>query len=115
MKEAYLRAHVFVCPSSIENSPNSLGEAQILGVPCVATYCGGIPSMIQDDKSLLFYPFEEFEMLSEKIRAVFSNDGLSTSIGRSAVKEAESRHSRLNNLNSLLHIYQSAVSSATHA
>ena len=28
----YLKAHVFVCPSSIENSPNSLGEAMLLGV-----------------------------------------------------------------------------------
>ena len=33
MKEQYLSANVFVCPSSIENSPNSLGEAMILGVP----------------------------------------------------------------------------------
>ena len=30
MREHYLEANVFVCPSSIENSPNSLGEAQIL-------------------------------------------------------------------------------------
>ena len=43
MKAEYLRSNVFLCPSSIENSPNSLGEAQMLGVPCVASYVGGIP------------------------------------------------------------------------
>ena len=37
----YLNAHLFICPSSIENSPNSLGEAQLLGVPVIASYVGG--------------------------------------------------------------------------
>ena len=32
MKEKFLNSHVFLCPSSIENSPNALGEAMILGV-----------------------------------------------------------------------------------
>lgn len=38
--ERYLNSNVFVCPSSIENSPNSLGEAMILGLPCVASNVG---------------------------------------------------------------------------
>ena len=46
MKQAYLKSNVFVCPSSIENSPNSLGEAQLLGVPHVASYVGGIADMM---------------------------------------------------------------------
>ena len=42
MKQAYLDANVFVMPSTIENSPNSLGEAMLLGVPCVAADVGGV-------------------------------------------------------------------------
>lgn len=45
MKEQYLKSHLFVCPSAIENSPNSLAEAMLLGMPCVAADVGGIPSM----------------------------------------------------------------------
>jgi len=45
MKEQYLNSHVFVCPSSIENSPNSVGEAMILGVPTVCADVGGISSI----------------------------------------------------------------------
>ena len=37
MREQYLRAHVALNPSSIENSSNAIGEAQSLGVPVVAS------------------------------------------------------------------------------
>lgn len=43
MKEAYLNSHVFVCPSALENSPNSLGEAMLLGVPWRRLPDGGHP------------------------------------------------------------------------
>jgi glycosyltransferase involved in cell wall biosynthesis len=45
MKEQYLRSGLYVCCSAMENSPNSLGEAMILGVPCVTADVGGIPSL----------------------------------------------------------------------
>ena len=70
MKREYLRSNVFVCPSSIENSPNSLAEAQILGVPVLASQVGGIPDMMQGDEEHL-YRFEEIEMLAQKITELF--------------------------------------------
>ena len=70
MKREYLRSNVFVCPSSIENSPNSLAEAQILGVPVLASQVGGIPDMMQGDEEHL-YRFEEVEMLAHKIVQLF--------------------------------------------
>lgn len=72
MKQEYLRSNVFVCPSTIENSPNSLGEAQILGVPCVASYVGGIADMMKGNEDNL-YRFEEIEMLAEKVCRVFGD------------------------------------------
>lgn len=41
-----LNTHLYVMPSHIENSPNNLCEAQILGVPCIATNAGGTSSLI---------------------------------------------------------------------
>lgn len=48
MKEQYLKSNLFVCCSSIENSPNSLGEAMLLGVPCVSAQVGGVASIFTD-------------------------------------------------------------------
>jgi len=71
MCEAYLKANLFVCPSSIENSPNSLGEAQLLGMPHLASFVGGIPEIVEYNQDVL-YRFEETEMLANKICGVFS-------------------------------------------
>lgn len=106
MKKAYLRAHIFVCPSIIENSPNSLGEAQILGVPCIATYAGGIPSMAKDGESVLLYRFHEHEMLSININNTFTNKKLSYALSKSSTKIAKLRHKRIEILHSTKEIYQ---------
>ncbi len=55
MKAQYLKCGLYVCCSSNENSPNSLGEAMLLGVPCVAANVGGIPSLFVDKKDGILY------------------------------------------------------------
>ncbi|NCC88277.1 MAG: glycosyltransferase, partial [Clostridia bacterium] len=46
MCERLLDCNVFVLASTIDNSPNSLCEAMLLGVPCVASYVGGVPDLM---------------------------------------------------------------------
>lgn len=70
MCERYLRSNVFICPSSLENSPNSLGEAQALGVPAIASYVGGVPDMMRGDEGHL-YRFEDSTMLAKMICVIF--------------------------------------------
>lgn len=67
----YLKSNIFVCPSSIENSSNSLGEAQLLGVPCIASYVGGTADMIPTEACGTLYRFEEVEMLADAICTMF--------------------------------------------
>ncbi len=105
MKNAYLRAHVFICPSSIENSPNSLGEAQILGVPCIATYSGGIPSMVQDGVSAVLYRFDEPEMLTSNVSQLFKSRDSVIALSKNGENEAQQRHDRGVNLNALRATY----------
>jgi glycosyltransferase involved in cell wall biosynthesis len=78
MKQAFLDAHVYLMPSAIENSPNSLCEAQILGVPIVASYCGGTPTLVEDGKTGFLYRYEEIEMLAQQIIRMFEKTDFST-------------------------------------
>lgn len=102
----YLKSHVFVCPSSIENSPNSLGEAQLLGVPCVASYVGGIPDMVEPGKDGLLYRFEEYEMMAHHICAVFADNELAELLSANARKVAALRHDPAKCRDRLFQIYQ---------
>lgn len=104
MKEEYLRSNVFVCPSSIENSPNSLGEAQILGVPVVAAYVGGVPDMMKDDEGHL-YRYDEIEMLARKICDVFEARDNQPQVAGMRVL-AKRRHDPQNNCRELIRVYQ---------
>lgn len=104
MKQEYLKCNVFVCPSTIENSPNSLGEAQILGVPCVASYVGGIPDMMKGNEDNL-YRFEEVAMLAQKVCNIFAAEDNQVSMKA----EAEKRHDPKINSERLYEIYNSIV------
>ena len=104
MKQEYLNCNVFVCPSSIENSPNSLGEAQILGTPCIASYVGGIPDMMSGNEDNL-YRFEEVEMLAEKVCRVFLDGEKQKDMSAIAAR----RHDPLNNNQQLLSIYHKII------
>lgn len=104
MKQAYLNSNVFVCPSSIENSPNSLGEAQLLGVPHVASYVGGVADMMVGNEENL-YRFEEYEMLAEKVCRTFANEDEQIDMSNIALQ----RHNQDANLNQLLTIYSEII------
>lgn len=105
MVKMYLSSQVFVCPSSIENSPNSLGEAQLLGVPCVASYVGGVPNMIEDGKTGLLYRYEEYEMLADQICRIFSDSKLMNSLSTNSKVAAIQRHNWQINAQQTIKIY----------
>jgi len=107
MCERYLRSHVFVCPSSIENSPNSLGEAMILGVPCVASYVGGIPDMLEHEKEGFLYQGDAPYMLAHYICELFLNNKVALEFSKAARESAKKRHCKDKNMKQLLKIYDS--------
>ncbi len=105
MKEQYLKANVFVSPASIENSPNSVGEAMILGVPIVSSDVGGVSTMLDDCKDGLLYSFDDVDKLANSIINVFENDDFAFKLGQSAKKHALITHDRSKNTEDLLNVY----------
>jgi glycosyltransferase involved in cell wall biosynthesis len=113
MLQEYRQAHVYLCPSAIENSPNSLAEAQMLGVPVIAARSGGIPDMVDNNSTGITYRFEEYEELAYHIRRVFRDDGLSLLLSKNAILAAEARHDQTSVLSEMRKIYQDAYSANT--
>lgn len=106
MVEQYQLANVFICPSSIENSPNSLGEAQLIGCPVVASFVGGIPDMIENNKTGVLYRFEDAEMLAAAVCRIFGDDKFAKSLSVNAIQAAGKRHDGLANATRMLEIYK---------
>lgn len=103
MKQEYINCNVFVTPSSIENSPNSLGEAQLLGVPCIVSYVGGVHDMVPTPECGDLYRFEEFEMLAYKVCQMFET---SKSFDNTTMRRvASERHDPKRNVKTLYDIY----------
>lgn len=110
MVKEYINASMFICPSSIENSPNSVGEAQLLGVPVISSYVGGIQDMIIHEKTGFLYRFEEVEMLATSIDRILTDNELALKLSRQGYEAAKLRHSRTTNSKRLLEIYHTCIS-----
>lgn len=83
---------MFVLPSVIENSANSLGEAILLGMPCVATNTGGTMDILEHKKEGFLYPYTEPAMCADYISRYFEDNKLCIEYGRQAREKALSRH-----------------------
>jgi glycosyltransferase involved in cell wall biosynthesis len=85
-------SHVFVSPSFIENSSNALCEAQLIGMPVISSYTGGIPSLLEDNRTGLFFPNGDVPMLAAQLRRIFEDDALAVRLGEHASEAARKRH-----------------------
>lgn len=105
MKSEFLRCHAFVLPSAIENSPNTLGEAMLLGVPCVAADVGGVSSMLADGEGYL-YGSGQTESMVQALEEIFRQGDSVEAMGEAARAHALKTHDPQKNLQDLLSIYK---------
>ena len=105
MKENMLNANVFVSPSTIENSPNSLGEAMILAVPCVSSDVGGVMNLMCHNKEGYIYPVDETYMLAYYLIDLFENKEKAIEMGKMAKSHAMITHDLDTNYSRLVGIY----------
>lgn len=106
MKQQYLLANVFALPSTIENSPNSLAEAMLLGAPCVASGVGGVSTMLSHEQEGFLYQSTAPYMLAYYIRQVFRMEDRAQALGAGAAEHARLTHDPETNLKTLLAVYE---------
>lgn len=109
MIEQYLKANVFVSASTIENSSNSVCEAMFLGTPVIASYVGGIPSLIEHRYDGLLYQHDAYYMLAGYICELFADEKLANTLSLNAIKRAAIRHNVNSIVESTINMYEKIV------
>ncbi|MCM1561831.1 MAG: glycosyltransferase family 4 protein [Butyrivibrio sp.] len=109
MKEQYLKSHVFVCPSSIENSPNSVGEAMLLGVPAVCADVGGVADIFTDRTDGLLYPAGNVKKLAEAVKIMFAGGERVRAYREAERLHARKTHDAQRNYERLMEIYKEMI------
>lgn len=92
MCKRYLKSHVFVSASSIENSPNSLCEAMILGVPVVSSLVGGVSNLMEHGKDGFYYQADAPYMLAHYVKKIFDDERIAEGFSENSRRTAQERH-----------------------
>lgn len=107
--------HVFVLSSIIENSPNTLGEAMMVGTPSVAAFAGGVPSMARDEVEALHYRADDPAMLAMQIKRLFDDPALCGRMSVAARQRARETHDPDSNVVALVQAYERIMQGAGKA
>ncbi|OQW35088.1 MAG: hypothetical protein A4E19_01835 [Nitrospira sp. SG-bin1] len=74
----------FVLPSLNEGMGRALIEAMAAGLPVIASRVGGIPALIEDEKSGLLVPAGDSQALAAALRRILSDPAWAWALGRDA-------------------------------
>ncbi len=107
--ELLLSADIYCQVSHIENSPNSLCEAMLIGLPIVATSVGGTSSLLKDSVEGLLVQDGEPYALSGAIIDIAQNFSRSANYAKAAAKKAKERHSKDTIVSDLISIYKTII------
>lgn len=109
MAARMVRCNVYAMASLIENSPNTLGEAMMLGMPCAVAYAGGAPSMAADEREALFFRAGDPVTLAFQIKRLFDSAELCERLGNGAHARAMQTHDAEANFRDLMAAYRAIL------
>ena len=94
LKKLLCESTMYVHTAYVENSPNSICEAQLLGVPVVSTYVGGIPTLLGDD-GIMVPANDPWQMANAIIELAHDRKKMSV-FSKNGRKRALERHDKEN-------------------
>lgn len=109
MVEVLLESDLFCQVSHIENSPNSLCEAMILGLPIVATFAGGTESLIENRKEGILLQDGDPYSMAGAIVEYFMNFQIAQLYSTNAQYRAISRHNPTLTAKKIYEIYSHII------
>ena len=103
--EEMLNGSVFVHPSYIENSSNAVCEAQITGIPVIATCVGGTQSLIRHEEDGILVPSNDPALIAHYVMRFVKEKDFAARIGHHGSETAARRHNTKEIANRVCEIY----------
>ncbi len=100
---------MYVHTAYIENSPNSLCEAQILGVPVVSTNVGGISSLVGDGVDGILVPANDPFRMAYEILSLYNDKDRMRNYSIKGMARAKERHNPDNIAKDLMNCYNTII------
>lgn len=97
-------------PSLIDNSPNSVCEAQVAGLPVVATRVGGVPSLIEDGQTGLLVEKNDEEGHYHTLDRLYWDIDLQRCLSHNSREIARRRHDKNTIVEKTVDTYQKLAS-----
>jgi glycosyltransferase involved in cell wall biosynthesis len=85
----FARNDIFLNTNRIDNMPVSVLEAAAFGLPIVATAVGGIPFMLQDQRTALLVPDDDVAAMTCAVERLLADPTLAAALSRNARVLAE--------------------------
>lgn len=106
MCDRYLKSNAFVSASSIENSPNSVCEAMILGMPAVSSDVGGVKNLMIHEQEGYLYQHDAPYMLAYYLSKIFDDPENAILLGKNARSKALETNNASKNVEITYGIYR---------
>lgn len=103
-----LNSTVYVHTSYIDNSPNAVCEAQLTGIPVIATHVGGAYSLIEEGVTGYSVPANDPYQMAYLINELRNKD-LNIQIGINAREKALKRHNKGKIIADLIKTYKTII------
>lgn len=110
VKNLLMNSDIFIQTSYGDNSPNSVCEAQYVGIPIIATYVGGVPSLLENGKEGILVPANHPYEMAYQIISLSKDKGRQMKYSVEARKRARQRHNPKKILTDLLACYKNILS-----
>lgn len=106
LKKELLECSIYFHPTYIDNSPNSLCEAQILGCPIITTNVGGTSTLVEHGKTGYLIPANDPFQAAYYIKSILYNTEKAKQMGIEGRNIAIKRHNPITIKQQLLLAYE---------
>ena len=89
MRELYDAADIYLMSPNFDNLPGSVMECFASGLPVVSTNAGGIPYLIENDRTGLLVPLDDDQAMANAAVRLVEEPGLALKLARNGFRECD--------------------------